>query len=86
MIQVESRLRHDPDGWAVKSRDTCVGLQDARFGTVRYGMMEGPLYHATYDEISMHNHDSGRSSDKLLDEDANGAANSSLAVGYRQNF
>lgn len=35
-------------------------------------MMEGPLYHATYDEISMHNHDSGRSSDALLAEDATG--------------
>ncbi len=72
MFQVEGRLRNDPNGWVVKSRDTWVGLQDARFGTVRYGMMEGPLYHATYDEISMHNHDSGRSSDKLLAEDATG--------------
>jgi len=35
-------------------------------------MMEGPLYHAAYDEISMHNHDSGRSADKLLAEDATG--------------
>ncbi len=72
MIQVEGRLRHDPNGWIVKSRDTWVGLQDAKLGTVRYGMMEGPLYHATYDEISMHNHNSGRSEDKLLAEDATG--------------
>lgn len=72
MIQIEGRLRHDPNGWVVKSRDTWVGLQDNRFGTARYGMMEGPLYHATYDEISMHNHNSGRSEDKLLAEDATG--------------
>lgn len=72
MIQVEGRLQHDPNGWIVKSRDSWVGLQDVKLGTVRFGMMEGPLYHATYDEISMHNHDSGRSSDQLLAEDATG--------------
>lgn len=71
-VQIEGRLLNGADGWAVKSRDTWAGLQDARFGTVRFGMMEGPLYHATYDEISMHNHDSGRSSDHLLAEDATG--------------
>ena len=82
MIQVEGLLRHDPNRWMVKSRDTWVGFQDARLGTLRYGMMEGPLYHATYDEISMHNHDSGRSSDKLLAEDATGGR-MSKSVYYR---
>lgn len=72
MVQVEGRLRHDPTGWVVRSRDTWVGLRDTRFGTLRLGMMEGPLYHATYDEVSMHNHNSGRSEDKLLAEDATG--------------
>lgn len=78
MIQLEARLRHDPNGWIdtsgsiVKSRDTWAGIQNARLGSVRYGMMEGPLYHATYDEISMHNHDSGHSSDVLLAEGATG--------------
>jgi predicted porin len=72
MIQVEGRLQYDPNGWIVKSRDSWAGLQDARLGTVKFGMMEGPLYHATYDEISMHNHDSGRSADMLLAEDAMG--------------
>ncbi len=71
-IQIEGRLRNDPNGWIVKSRDTWIGLQDAAMGIVRFGMMEGPLYHATCDEISMHNHDSGRSADKLLAEDATG--------------
>lgn len=72
VFQLEGRLRHDPNGWIVKSRDTWVGLQDVKLGTVRFGMMEGPLFHATYDEISMHNHGSGRSEDKLLAEDATG--------------
>lgn len=72
MVQIEGRLRHDPNDWLVKSRDTWIGLRDARFGSVRLGMMEGPLYHATYDEVSMHNHNSGRSEDKLLAEDATG--------------
>jgi predicted porin len=88
MIQVEGQLRHDPNDWIdtngsiVKSRDTWVGLQDAKLGTVRFGMMEGPLYHATYDEISMHNHDSGRSSDKLLAEGATGGR-MSKSIYYR---
>lgn len=78
VIQVEGQLRHDPNDWIdpngsiVKSRDTWVGLQDVKLGTVRFGMMEGPLFHATYDEISMHNHGSSRSEDKLLAEDATG--------------
>jgi predicted porin len=81
-VQIEGRLLNGADGWAVRSRDTWAGLQDARFGTVRYGMMEGPLYHATYDEISMHNHDSGRSSDHLLAEEATGGR-MSRALYYR---
>lgn len=78
VIQVEGQLRHNPNGWIdtgasiVKSRDTWAGLRDVKLGSVRFGMMEGPLYHATYDKISMHNHDSGRSSDKFLAEDATG--------------
>ena len=88
VIQVEGHLRHEPNGWIdangsiVKSRDTWVGLQDVKLGTARFGMMEGPLYHATYDEISMHNHDSGRSSDKLLAEDATGGF-MSKSIYYR---
>lgn len=82
MIQVEARLRNDPNGWIVKSRDTWFGLQNVKLGIVRFGMMEGPLYHATYDEVSMHNHDSGRSSDKLLAEDATGGR-MSKAIYYR---
>lgn len=82
VFQVEGRLRNDPDGWVVKSKDTWVGLQDADLGTARFGMMEGPLFHATYDEISMHNHNAGRSEDKLLAENATGGR-MSKSVYYR---
>lgn len=81
-FQVEGRLRNDPDGWVVKSRDTWVGLESSSFGAARLGMMEGPLFHATYDEISMHNHNSGRSEDKLLTEGAIGGR-MSKSVYYR---
>lgn len=82
VFQLEGRLRNDPDGWVVKSRDSWVGLQDVNLGSARFGMMEGPLFHATYDEISMHNHNSGRSEDKFLAEDATGGR-MSKSVYYR---
>ena len=73
-IQLEGRIRPEDDhtGWILKTRDNWLGIKNDTLGTLRLGKMEGPLYHATYDEISMHNHDSGRSSDKLLWEDATG--------------
>jgi predicted porin len=74
MIQLEGRIRPEGDhsGWILKPRDNWVGIKNETLGTLRLGRMEGPLYHAIYDEISMHNHDSGRSSDKLIWEDATG--------------
>lgn len=74
MIQLEGRIRPEGDhsGWIINPRDNWVGVKNETLGTLRLGRMEGPLYHAIYDEISMHNHDSGRSSDKLLWEDATG--------------
>lgn len=73
MLQLEARLkRQDSGDRVVRSRDSWVGLRNADWGTLMLGMMEGPLYHATYDEISMHNHNSGRSEDKLLAEGATG--------------
>lgn len=74
MIQLEGRIRPEGDhtGWILNPRDNWVGIRNETLGTLRLGRMEGPLYHATYDETSMHNHDSGRSSDKLLWEDATG--------------
>lgn len=73
MLQLEARLKRlDSGDRVVRSRDSWIGLRNAKYGTVMLGMMEGPLFHATYDEISMHNHNSGNSEDKLLAEDATG--------------
>lgn len=74
MVQLEGGIRpvDEQSGWVLRARDTWVGVRNETLGTLRVGRMEGPLYHATYDEVSMHNHDSGRSSDKLLWEDATG--------------
>jgi predicted porin len=46
-------------------RDTFVGLK-SNLGTVKMGYITSPLYYATHDYISMHNHDTGTSSDALL--------------------
>jgi len=69
--QIESRVRLDTGGSVagdtafLSSRDTWAGLQ-GNFGTIKAGRSIGPVYYATYDYISMHNHDTGTSSDALL--------------------
>ena len=64
--QVESRVKLDDGaGSTFSSRDSYAGLQGG-FGTIRAGRSIGPVYYATYDYISMHNHDTGTSSDALL--------------------
>jgi predicted porin len=69
--QIESRVRLDTGGSVagdtafLSSRDTWAGL-DGGFGTLRAGRSIGPVYYATYDYISMHNHDTGNSADALL--------------------
>jgi len=52
-------------GDLLSTRDSYAGLAGG-FGTVRLGRTIGPVYYATYDYISMHNHDTGTSSDALL--------------------
>jgi predicted porin len=72
--QVESRVKlddNDGDSSVFASRDSFAGLQGA-FGTIRAGKTIGPVYYATYDYISMHNHDTGTSSDALLDGSVTG--------------
>jgi predicted porin len=64
-FQVESRVRLDSGGDALSTRDSYLGMQGG-FGTVRVGRTIGPVYYATYDYISNHNHDTGTSSDALL--------------------
>jgi len=64
-FQIESRVRLDEGFGDLSSRDSYAGLEGV-FGTVRLGRTIGPVYYATYDYISMHNHDTGTSSDALL--------------------
>ncbi len=64
-FQIESRVRLDSGGDVLSSRDSYLGLQGG-FGTARLGRTIGPVYYATYDYISNHNHDTGTSSDALL--------------------
>lgn len=66
IFQIESRTKLDDSaGSFLSSRDSFAGLQGG-FGTIRAGRTIGPVYYATYDYISMHNHDTGTSSDALL--------------------
>src|SRR5437879_255177 len=65
LFQFESRVRLDRGAGTLTSRDSYGGLAGS-FGTVRLGRTIGPVYYATYDYISMHNHDTGTSSDALL--------------------
>src|SRR5438105_1895740 len=55
VFQIESRVKADTGGTTLASRDTWVGLS-GDFGTVRLGRMVGPVYYATADYVSMHNH------------------------------
>ena len=64
-FQIESRVRLDEGFGDLSSRDSYAGLEGG-FGNVRLGRTIGPVYYATYDYISMHNHDTGTSSDALL--------------------
>lgn len=64
--QVESRVKLDDSaGSTFSSRDSYAGLA-GNFGRLVAGRTIGPVYYATYDYISMHNHDTGTSSDALL--------------------
>lgn len=64
-FQIESRVRLDAGGDALTTRDSYLGMRGG-FGTARAGRTIGPVYYATYDYISNHNHDTGTSSDALL--------------------
>jgi predicted porin len=68
IFQIESRvnLTDNGAGSVLSSRDSFAGLQGDAWGTLRVGRTIGPVYYATYDYISMHNHDTGTSSDALL--------------------
>jgi len=65
LFQMESRVRLDKGAGNLTGRDSYAGLAGS-YGTVRLGRTIGPVYYATYDYISMHNHDTGTSADALL--------------------
>src|SRR5207302_384378 len=71
LFQMESRVRLDQGFGQLTSRDSYAGLAGA-YGTIRLGRTIGPVYYANYDYISMHNHDTGTSSDALLAPTATG--------------
>jgi predicted porin len=64
-FQVESNVGLDDGGQSWSSRDSYAGLEGG-FGKMRLGRTIGPVYYATYDWISMHNHDTGTSSDAFI--------------------
>ncbi len=66
IFQIESRVNLTDGGSTFSSRDSFAGFQGDSYGTIRLGRTIGPVYYATYDYISMHNHDTGTSSDALL--------------------
>jgi len=67
IFQIESRVNlTDASSGTFASRDSYAGLQGDAYGTIRLGRTIGPVYYATYDYISMHNHDTGNSADALL--------------------
>jgi predicted porin len=68
IFQIESRVNLTDNGPSntFTSRDSFAGFQGDSYGTIRIGRTIGPVYYATYDYISMHNHDTGTSSDALL--------------------
>lgn len=47
------------------SGDSWVGLSSTSLGSLRLGRMTSAAYYATADYVSMHNHDTGTSEDKL---------------------
>ena len=67
-FQLEHGFNID-DGRASQSafwaRQAEVNLSSATFGTIRMGTFTSEAYFATADYISMHNHDTGTSEDKL---------------------
>jgi predicted porin len=66
IFQIESRVNLTEGNTFLTSRDSYAGFQGDSYGTIRVGRTIGPVYYATYDYISMHNHDTGTSSDALL--------------------
>lgn len=67
------------------NREAFVGLSSS-FGTIRAGRITSPLYFATADYISMHNHDTGTSSDTLFNFNATGVNNNNTLAYKTPDF
>jgi predicted porin len=63
------------------NRESFAGVSGG-FGTLRAGRITSPLYFASADYISMHNHDTGTSSDALFNFFATGVNNNN-SVAYK---
>jgi predicted porin len=63
------------------NRESFAGVSGG-FGQVRFGRITSPLYFASADYISMHNHDTGTSSDALFAFGATGVNNNN-SVAYK---
>lgn len=63
------------------NRESYAGLS-GNFGTIRGGRITSPLYFASADYVSMHNHDTGTSSDALFNFFATGVNNNN-SITYK---
>lgn len=84
-LQLESGFASDTgrlsnDG-GIFNREAFAGLSGG-FGTLRAGRITSPLYFASADYISMHNHDTGTSSDALFGFAATGGNNNN-SITYK---
>jgi predicted porin len=84
-LQLESGFASDTgrlsnDG-GIFNREAFAGVTTG-FGTLRAGRITSPVYFATADYISMHNHDTGTSSDALFGFAATGGNNNN-SITYK---
>ena len=85
LFQLESGFASDTgrlsnDG-GLFNREAFMGLE-SKLGTVRFGRITSPVYFASADYISLHNHDTGNSSDALFGFAATGVNNNN-SVTYK---
>ena len=84
-FQLESGFASDTgrlsNNGGIFNREAFMGL-GTKLGTVRFGRITSPVYFASADYISLHNHDTGNSSDALFGFAATGVNNNN-SVTYK---
>ncbi|MEF9995859.1 MAG: porin [Burkholderiaceae bacterium] len=84
-FQLESGFESDTgklsNNGGIFNREAFMGL-GTKLGTVRFGRITSPVYFASADYISLHNHDTGNSSDALFGFAATGVNNNN-SVTYK---